>query len=129
MKQVGGSKLCDGRNYKYAARTGFCFSSECGNHTGVEVTGFVNLPAGDEDALLQAVGTVGVVSVGIQANQTEFKLYKSGIFNGTCGRNLDHAVALVGYATAVDNGIDAAYRILRNSWGTKWGEDGYMRLA
>jgi len=129
MKQVGGDGLCDGRNYKYAAHDGFCFASECKNHTGDEVTGFVNIAVGDEAALLQAVGTVGVVSVGIQANETGFRFYKSGVFDGTCGRKLDHAVNLVGYATVAGDGSNGDYWILRNSWGTKWGEDGYMRLA
>ena len=52
-------------------------------------------------------------------------MYKSGIFDSAeCGTNLDHAVALVGYGE--EQGTK--YYILRNSWGTGWGEDGYMRI-
>ena len=108
MRATGPAALCDGRNYKYVASTGFCFASECKNTTRVDVTGFVEIPAGNESALVQAVGVAGVVSVGIQANQSAFQLYKSGVFDGACGKQLDHAVALVGY--------DAGYFILRNSW-------------
>ena len=53
-------------------------------------------------------------------------MYQSGIFNDdNCGYTIDHAVALVGYGS--EDGQE--YYILRNSWGTTWGEDGYMRLA
>jgi hypothetical protein len=131
MQKTGKDKLCDGRNYKYVATTGFCFASECKNTTGVEVTGYHYTPKGNESALLAAVGTVGVVSVGIQANQTGFQHYKSGVFNGTCGTRLDHAVAIVGYGSTDSSDPNGMidYWIIRNSWGTGWGEDGYMRLA
>ena len=53
-------------------------------------------------------------------------LYKGGIISGSsCGTNLDHAVNMVGYGT--ENGQD--FWILRNSYGTSWGERGYFRVA
>ena len=43
----------------------------------------------------------------------------------SCGFDLDHAVAAVGYGTETDKD----YYIVRNSWGKDWGEDGYVRIA
>lgn len=47
-----------------------------------------------------------------------------GVFTGECGKNINHAVVVVGYGT--ENGMD--YWLVRNSWGTGWGEDGYIKI-
>jgi C1A family cysteine protease len=66
------------------------------------------------------------VSVAIEADQSSFQLYKSGVFTGSCGTNLDHGVLLVGYGTM--NGLD--YYIMKNSWGSSsWGDQGYMYMG
>jgi len=53
-------------------------------------------------------------------------MYSSGIFDDAgCGTRLDHATLVVGWG--VEN--DTEYWIMKNSWGTTWGEKGYMRLA
>jgi C1A family cysteine protease len=69
----------------------------------------------------------GVVTITIDASSHAFNYYKSGIFDdaASCGTNLDHAIAAVGYGTDSD-GTD--YFIVRNSWSTHWGEEGYIRM-
>jgi len=47
--------------------------------------------------------------------------------NAKCGTNLDHAVLNVGYGTDATTGL--AYWLVKNSWGTSWGENGYIRIA
>ncbi|XP_063147040.1 procathepsin L-like [Candoia aspera] len=81
---------------------------------------------GDEEGLQQAVGTVGPVSVAVDARSSEFHFYKSGIFkNPWLGDPyLTHAVLMVGY-----NSSGSKYWILKNSWSSSWGDQGYMFLA
>jgi C1A family cysteine protease len=77
----------------------------------------------DEDALKAAVAKQPV-SVAVDASGRNFQFYFGGIFSGFCSRNLNHGVTIVGYGE--DSGIE--YWIVKNSWGSKWGEDGYIKL-
>ncbi|XP_027771723.1 cysteine proteinase COT44-like [Solanum pennellii] len=79
--------------------------------------------AANEKALKKAVAHQPI-SVAIEASGRAFQLYSSGIFTGKCGTQLDHGVVVVGYGT--ESGVD--YWIVRNSWGTNWGEDGYIKM-
>jgi C1A family cysteine protease len=66
------------------------------------------------------------LAVSIEADRAVFQSYASGIFNSTaCGTNLDHAVIVVGWGTSGST----EYWTVRNSWGTSWGERGYIRIA
>jgi len=58
------------------------------------------------------------IAVGVDAGG--WSHYASGVFNN-CGTNLNHAVLLVGV-------VNGAWKI-KNSWGTAWGEKGFIRLA
>ncbi|KAI3861622.1 hypothetical protein MKW98_000574 [Papaver atlanticum] len=88
----------------------------------VTIDGFADIPA-NENEILKAVVTQPV-SVGICGSDSAFQLYSKGIFSGPCSTSLDHAVLIVGYGS--ENGVD--YWILKNSWGTSWGINGYMHM-
>lgn len=91
----------------------------------VRVTGWNMVPRNSVSQLKAAINQ-GVVTVTIEADNTVFQMYKSGVLNTTaCGTRLDHAVAAVGYGT--ENGQD--YYIVRNSWGAAWGDKGYIKIA
>jgi cathepsin L len=107
--------------YPYTGKAGTCDSSRAGKNSPIK--SFVDVKSGDETALLSAAA-LNPVSIAIEADQLIFQNYKSGILSSGCGTNLDHGVLLVGYGT--ENNID--YWIVKNSWGTTWGEKGYIRI-
>ena len=66
------------------------------------------------------------VAVAIEADTMYFQSYSSGVLDSTnCGTQLDHGVLTVGYGE--ENG--AKYWLVKNSWGTSWGEDGYVKIG
>jgi len=110
-------------DYPYAAVNQDC--QDTMSNTGVVTQGTINVSTDDPDAMKAQLAD-GPISVAIQANKLCFQMYTSGIFNNdSCGGSmLDHAVMLVGWG--IENSTE--YWILRNSWATTWGEEGYMRL-
>jgi C1A family cysteine protease len=67
------------------------------------------------------------VSVAIQADTYTFQSYSSGVITGTkCGDSIDHAVTAVGYGT---DAVAGDYYLVRNSWGTTWGDKGYVKIG
>jgi len=105
-------------DYPYTAKNGVCNSSKQRKHVS-EIKAFHDVTAENERELASAV-TNQPVSVAIEADQTAFQHYKSGVFDSTCGTKLDHGVLIVGY--------DADSWIVKNSWGATWGEEGYIRM-
>lgn len=66
------------------------------------------------------------VSVSVAASSTAFGSYSHGILTHGCGHDVDHAVLAVGYGQSSSG---KEYYIVKNSWTTSWGEDGYVRIA
>jgi len=114
--------LCSEAAYPYTAKDGTCKSSSCTMQPYTMLSTFTDV-ATNENAL-GAADDIEPISVAIEADQAGFQMYKSGVFDGVCGKALDHGVLLVGYGT--DSGTD--YWKVKNSWGTSWGEAGYIRM-
>lgn len=118
IREQGG--ICAESDYEYHAAVEQCHTCK----QVVKVSGFVDVPTNNENALRAAVAKQPV-SVAIEADQREFQFYKSGVFDQTCGTQLDHGVLVVGYGAESNK----KFWKVKNSWGATWGEGGYIRLA
>jgi len=119
--------LCSEHDYPYVSgetkKSGTC-QSACTPVSNSKISEFIDIVKSSDDEMMQAVYKQPV-SIAIEADQREFQLYKSGVFTGTCGTQLDHGVLLVGYGT--ENSAD--YYLVKNSWSTAWGSNGYIKLG
>ncbi|KAI3934661.1 hypothetical protein MKX01_012201 [Papaver californicum] len=102
---------------------GSCNTKKAETHAA-SINGYEDVSANNEASLLKAVSKQPV-SVAIDASGQEFQFYSSGVFTGTCGIELYHGVTAVGYKNDSDG---TKYWLVKNSWGTSWGEDGYIRM-
>lgn len=90
------------------------------------ISDYINVESGNEDDLALKCEKYGPVAVAIDASNWSFQLYTTGIYDeSSCSSvNLDHGVGCVGYGVE----DSTKYWIVRNSWGTTWGEAGYIRM-
>jgi C1A family cysteine protease len=130
IKKNGG--LCTESDYPYTSGTGSVASCKksCTSVEGSTVTAITDVSPVPQVtpatvAQMEAAVAKQPVSIAIEADQSAFQFYSSGIMSGSCGTQLDHGVLAVGYGT--DGGSD--YWKIKNSWGAGWGDDGYIRIA
>jgi len=119
-------------SYPYISGTTGQASSTCNNGSGiigakVSTTKPTTLIANnDVNTMMAVLDSKKLLAVAIYASTQAFNSYKGpGVFTDkTCGSSTsNHQITAVGYGTD-SNGID--YWILRNSWGTNWGINGYI---
>jgi cathepsin F len=119
VKQAGGLEL--EQDYPYVSgksgQTGVCKVVSSKIVAGSGPTGFTNIQK--TESQLQAAVNNGPASVCVAADA--FQSYRSGILK-SCPGEIDHCVQAVGYDSTNN------YWIVRNSWATSWGEQGYIRI-
>lgn len=96
------------------------------SNLGSTLGSYSNVASGNENSLQQAVNE-GPTSVAIDASQSSFQFYSSGVYyDPNCSSTqLDHGVLAIGWG--VDSGKD--YWIVKNSWGAEWGMNGYIWMS
>jgi cathepsin F len=111
-------------DYPYTAEDGYC------NFQSSEVAAKISnwqyaTQDNDENVMAAKVVSEGPLSICVDAASWQY--YNGGIImhGDGCGDSLDHCVQIVGYATSSDS---TPYWIVRNSWGTDWGEQGYLKV-
>jgi len=114
------------KSYPYTAEDGTCNFNAA--NVGSTLSSYINVASGNENDLLQKA-SVGPTSVAIDASQSSFQFYNSGVYSDpNCSTtSLDHGVLVVGWG--VDSTSNAAYWLVKNSWGTDWGLNGYIEMA
>jgi len=108
--------------YPYTGEDGTCtFNSSLAIQTN---NGYYNVTIQSQTQLLAAI-VQQPISIGIEADQLAFQFYVGGVIKSGCGDNVDHGVLVVGYETV--SGTQAY--IVKNSWGTSWGLEGYCYIS
>jgi len=109
-------------DYPYRGNKANCSND---NSKGVlQTRGWAKVPANNQTQFIAAL-SLRPFSVAVEANNTVFTHYTSGILNSQkCGTKVDHAVVAVGWGLHKGK----THYILRNSWGEHWGEGGYIRV-
>jgi cathepsin F len=107
---------------------GYQYTCNTSNKTPIaKVSSYLNAGTTDENYIQSMLYAYGPLSASMNANYLQY--YRSGIIDmsaSTCNPlTLNHAVNIVGWG--VENGVN--FWIVRNSWGSSWGESGYFRIA
>ena len=115
--------ICAAGAYK-SSPGGGCGEASCA--PAAQPKQWVGVTANSMLALQNAIA-VGPVAVGVEADQSIFQFYSTGVITGACGSNIDHQLLATGYASGEAGGLD--YYRAQNTWGTSWGEAGYVRIG
>uniref|UniRef100_A0A2C9UHJ6 Cysteine proteinase n=1 Tax=Manihot esculenta TaxID=3983 RepID=A0A2C9UHJ6_MANES len=117
-------------NYPYHKEKGYCANWRA-YQIAVEIQNYYSIPSYSEATIMQALVQQPVVVI-IDGYNSGFMLYGGGVFDGklpngrqSCTTNTNHVVLVIGYGT---DPYGRDYFLIKNSWGTQWGEGGYARL-
>ena len=126
--------VCNETAYPYSGVDEGCIAG-AESAPRVKFASWYRIPCGSIEAIKSAIMSYGVVDAAVNVTSA-FEAYASGVFadaNTECNTSpcyyaeTNHCIALVGWQDTSPDGD--GYWILRNSWGTSWGENGYMRIA
>ena len=121
-------------DYPYTGTDGSC-KSDKSKHADFQVTGYKKLGSTwstwscvDEGQIKTFLYETGPLAIALNANF--LSSYVSGVLDKTSSEcptsSINHGVTLIGYGNDSDSGLD--YWLVKNSWGSDWGESGFFRI-
>ena len=116
-------------SYPYGGFQGKCDVTKLLFDHAASVKGYNAVPPNNEAQLELAVARQPA-TVYIDASSREFFFYSGGIYRGPCSADpakVNHAITIIGYCEGPGEGNK--YWIAKNSWGSDWGDQGYVYLA
>jgi len=121
-------------DYVYTAQTGTCHKQQYTSHAPLKNYTCLSTPQGaiaSEDQMAAYLVANGPIAIAMDAGLLES--YQGGIIQPTAGQcsqvQLDHAIIIVGFDVDTTQTPNLPFWIVRNSWGTAWGESGYFRIV
>jgi len=106
--------------YPYVGQDQSCQSSNCSPNPNLKISTVTPI-ASDEGAIYRALTSM---PLSICCDASQWQYYTGGVLTADqCGLSIDHAIQLTGYSPN-----QGGYWIVRNSWGTDWGENGFIYL-
>lgn len=115
--------------YPYVGFEDYCHKKRV-NQAVAKVKSWGIVAPNHEHHMELVIRYIGPIAVGVNGAERSFLAYQEGIFDKPyCRQGANHALLITGYGQEVtDNGEIVKYWIARNSWGTGWGENGYIRV-
>ena len=116
FKYVIQNGIAEESSYPYVGAVGQCSTGNIGT-PAVTITSYVTVASDNLAALISAVS---LQSVSVAFDATIWQSYKTGTITSSsnCRIGLNHGVLFV----------NNAYWIVKNSWGTSWGQQGLFIL-
>ncbi|XP_063839071.1 uncharacterized protein LOC135088118 [Ostrinia nubilalis] len=108
------------QDYSYQNAQGFCKYDA--SRAVTRVTTCRQFHFMSEEELKETLASVGPISIAVAADNN-WQNYRGGILE-MCSQSVNHAVLLVGYGSEGGR----PFWIIKNSWGTGWGESGFIRI-
>jgi C1A family cysteine protease len=119
--------MCSETQYPYRGVDAKCHETDC-SEASFKIVDFVDVTPNSKAAMLEAV-TQQPVSIAVDAGSLAWQFYFGGVVRYACGTSLDHGVLAVGYGFQESKVFgDTDYWLVKNSWGSSWGEKGFIRI-
>jgi KDEL-tailed cysteine endopeptidase len=110
-------------NYPYVAASQYCDNVKAAKIAS-KISSYMNVSPNSQGSLMGGVAQQPV-SVAVEADQPAWQSYSGGVVTQNCGTSLNHGVLAVGYSVTTS----PPYWIVKNSWGSGWGNAGYIYIG